>query len=543
MARDPVVAIRKFKRKRMTRRKGKANWINRKSVSKWLETHVWNAKRMKMIEKWGVKIALKRNQRSFRFMHRCSQTEAVLNDKSYNRVIEIVGKEHSITLMFDALVDPTIASPSSSKYIRGEREGKTFLHSPFCYPSKAVSPISFLWKSFKSDDDNMTVPETRTVWIFVHVSSYSRAIECITSAIGLLDLSDVKLDSAGPKLTRFELTGPKSHSVLVKALDLTKSFSESHSVWKLLEGLESPSTLHSGAVLGIEINDPRLRFPVSKNHPISKQSSDDIITVAQNWPSQLSISKIWEVEFRQNLKDTKSDEKSLQCRRQEQLIPGTPLEPLDTDSKIPLLLIRRSDIAGWVLILPEGWGMALWQSLIYSGARAGGLEDDQFFHFEAGLPCFPNDYYESESYLEEALQKSKDAFEKHNRKPKAKRVNYESLGIKEPFRPAFESLSDSSIVVHSPRVVHYINQNILSTYTQMIEKVHSEINLLIKHRNCFPRLNISLESSFVRILLTVSTHGLIKHNGHVYIPTSHDLQLSQEELLVFCFNWRIIVQM
>lgn len=516
----------------MVRRKGKANWLKRKSVAKWLETHVWNAKRMQIIEKWGVKMALNRNQRSFRFMYRCSQKEAAIHDASFIRVIELTGDEKSLISMLDSVSDPTIANPGSSKFLTGDREGRTFIHNPFAYPSDSVSPVSFLWKP--TDDASIK----RTVWIWAHISTLNSVRKTLEKACEILSSPDIIIKPLDSDLIRFELTGPKSHSILVKALNLTDNNSETHLIWEKLAALESSAQLPQSVVISLEINDPRLRFPVSRAPKLPFSSMDEAFSVIKDWPSGMAKSKIWNFEERQAISNLKASESDLNKRRQSNLIPGTPLEPLGSDPKIPIILIQRPDIEGWTLIAHKPWAMPLWQSLIYSGARAGGLRDVHSFHFEAGLPYFPNDYYECKAYEEEALLSAKEAEEKYNRKPISKRVNYSSLKIKSPFRPLFESLSSSRTVIHSPRLINYINQAIELPFSEMILKVHSQVLDLIKSRQCFNQLSFGInifESCFVRLKLTVIQYGLLYNNAHIYVPITNELQMNKSDLLVLTF--------
>jgi ribonuclease P/MRP protein subunit POP1 len=488
---------------------------------------------MKIVEKWGVKLALSRNQRSFRFMYRTSQKEAALNDMSYCRVIELTGPEASLAALLDATADPTVANPACKKYLSGEREGRTMLHETYAYPAGAIAPVSFLWKALS----DKSTSETRTVWIWVHISAYTQALDVFASAKKSMELgADVLINSLSKELIRFELTGPKSHEMLVKALHLTEREAVSHYTWKSLNTLESPAHLPPGTVLSLEINDPRLRFPVSKSPQTSeKVSKETLQELLQNWPVIDPTSDIWDQTAREQTSAQKSTEAVLNKRRQAHMIPGTPLEPLDTDPKIPILLINRTGIEGWVLIAPKGWAMSLWQSLVYSGARAGGLRDMHTFHFEQGLPHFPDDFPETQSGREELSVSTLLAKEVYERKPKAKRVNYESFDIDSPFGPDFSAISESKVVLHSARMAHYIQRSLHLPFKQMSETVFGDLSNLIKGRQCFPKLSLNpqyLENCFVRILLTVTQYGTIDHNAHIYFATPEILQLKPEKLLV-----------
>lgn len=62
--------------------------------------------------------------------------------------------------------------------------------------------------------------------------------------------------------------------------------------------------------------------------------------------------------------------------RSELLVPGSRLRPTPLQGRVPILLVHQpgkqvgcemsSWGAGWDLLLPKGWGMAFWVSLVGS---------------------------------------------------------------------------------------------------------------------------------------------------------------------------------
>ncbi len=139
------------------------------------------------------------------------------------------------------------------------------------------------------------------------------------------------------------------------------------------------------------------------------------------------------------------------------LIPGTPIQAKDKDDRIPVLLIQRSletpstgpnhshstqsnspSLHGWTLIVPSGWAMPFFSSLIFTGTRVGGQRERQTQSFAAGCSYFPRDYPGTESY--DIYSEDREFEEKSlwERKPPAKRPNYEKLGSRSPWRPDWE---------------------------------------------------------------------------------------------------------
>jgi len=146
-------------------------------------------------------------------------------------------------------------------------------------------------------------------------------------------------------------------------------------------------------------------------------------------------------------------ESKLNERRAQNLVPGTKLLALETDSRVPILLVQREGKphigrspgggssefeCGWTLILPRGWGMPFWKSFIFAGAKPGGTRERRSFHFETRQSCFPYDFPNTAAYVVYAENYGKEAETKYGRKPVAKRINYSKLGVQDPFAAAWD---------------------------------------------------------------------------------------------------------
>jgi len=68
------------------------NHARRQKQHHWLETHIWHAKRFKMIPKWGFKLAEYSRQRGVRAGYRAAAHQCTIYDCSYLCCIELVGK-------------------------------------------------------------------------------------------------------------------------------------------------------------------------------------------------------------------------------------------------------------------------------------------------------------------------------------------------------------------------------------------------------------------------------------------------------------------
>lgn len=300
----------------------------------------------------------------------------------------------------------------------------------------------------------------------------------------------VTVTSLKDTLVRFTLTGPESNAILSDALQIadlevrkstdsvTKGSSrrwwevfyvsgaaqevnrKQRELWESLRGVQSPGQLPAHCVIGLTVRDPRLLIP-DKKLRISEKP-DEVVESTFD-PAQvplpvMSVSPIWQPSVRSEVKQMKLSEQELNRKRSKNLVPGTPLDLGDDECRVPVLLIqnpgRQSSLAashgsghnllgcgnGWDLVLPGGWAMAFWVSLVYRGARAAGLREQDASLLEQSQLRFPADFPDTcaGEAMQQALHEQLEA--KYNRIPPAKRPNYVKLGTAMPFHFSWAQL-------------------------------------------------------------------------------------------------------
>ncbi|KAJ1565126.1 hypothetical protein HK096_004442, partial [Nowakowskiella sp. JEL0078] len=441
IAKDPGNP-QKFKSKKRKGIKKRAKNIGmefelRQRNKKWLETHLWHAKRMKMIDIWGFRLAHHSSDKSTRAIYRAAHQQCVLSDISYFSTIEIIGKQSEIIKALDHVCDPTYPSISSRRYLPGHRQGITIIYSSDSYPLEPIAPVSFFWKSTNSEFQNEDI--VRTLWIWVHPSAIELAKYCISLALSKnCEGSETTMSVLSDELLMFELTGPRSHAILQETLKVSDSC-RSLEFWNKLRNLQTSTSLSPGVIISLEIDDPRLTFPSKMKPRLAVSYLDEKIPVL--WPETLAVSNIWDSDVRSNLLTSKVSESAINEMRGVAAI-DIFAKPVQSLSKIPILLIQHGsrlygldkgltskDFGGWTMIIPKGWGTALWKSLIFSGARAIGMEERNHMLFESDVSTFPSDWPGTTAYSEWSKAQESSKRDEWEKKPPAKRMGINSNGL------------------------------------------------------------------------------------------------------------------
>ncbi|KAJ6512218.1 ribonucleases P/MRP protein subunit POP1-domain-containing protein [Mycena vitilis] len=481
-------------------------FLKRQRDKSWLETHIWHAKRMKMENMWGYRLAVTPTEKAFRPSHRASVHGSILHDASYQSIIQIQGPEKIVRTVLKNCCDLQGPGPGAKRFLPGARTTDTHIYEAAQYPFGLIGPATILWRPTPTPQNAQDAPRAsteptvvgsqkrakgkgkatetpsvsldpdtvhRTAWIRTHPGTSDKVFAALrTSASSVLDAArktgpqGAQLDSLGIELedlsgqiNAFEIMGPKSNQVLKGALSpvFQESREDFKQFWASMTDLQTSGSIPRGMIVGFEVLDPRLRFPPknAKSHPVSAST---II-----FPSAtLAQSDLWEESTRDSLRKPRYKKKDIDERRSKNLVPGTPLSPLRQDNRVPVLLIQRSvergaskdqALHGWTLFLPAGWSMPFFSSLIFTGTRVGGQRERQTQAFEAGTAYFPRDYPLCASYDEYASKRETEEQARWERTPPAKRANYARLGTRSPWRADWgvvlgieEPASDTALV-------------------------------------------------------------------------------------------------
>ena len=176
----------------------------------------------------------------------------------------------------------------------------------------------------------------------------------------------------------------------------TKINEKAHKAWEELKTLRSCGELPNGVILSLTTEDPRFSFPPPPAKLVlssadEKGGKDQHLAKTNliiNWPKDVAESDIWDEKIR-NFSGNKTKMNEISRQKKEKSYPHSYPGP-----SIPILLIQRDGGAqslsllpsnnnqkrkekqrittqsekefasGWSIILPKGWGMAYWISMV-----------------------------------------------------------------------------------------------------------------------------------------------------------------------------------
>lgn len=526
VAKDMLAIPKKRPSRRHRRRPSNLllEYEKRSSSKRWLETHIWHAKRFHMAELWKCKIAERRNDRGVRAAYRDSRKESLIIDISWLQCFEIVGSETDIIRAMELFIcNQTESSSVISDHHKGGRyEGETIFYKKGDNQNIPIANVKFLWRF------DLEPRVKRSILIWVHPSSGNELLDHFKDALNiskvenndnLLTNGTIDVIVRTKDFCRFKLIGPKSQSVLWSALkisDLECSYFNNfykynenemsavraqHVNWCNLKSTDAV-TFPSSGVHGLLVGDPRLNMPrkrIDSNH--GGIFSNYNHPTFHHFDPQLSFSSIWNEDLMTKLKEVK-----LSTHAMNELRSGSLLT--NYNPSIPILLLQNPGStnssgdpgygSGWDVVIPRGWGMAFWLGLIYRGARSIGLEELKRINYEAAHLPFPDFYPDSKSGKEFQLTAYQRLSSKYERMPRSKRPHYKKLKVQTPFHCPWQELCDewnAKASLHHVDQLNGNNEDIKTSDTKALEYFVIRDNKFLKEIDKSMRFKFQTEKS------------------------------------------------
>ncbi|KAL2331135.1 hypothetical protein Fmac_018716 [Flemingia macrophylla] len=348
--------------------------------------------------------------------------------------------------------------------------GSAMLHrlgAPF---SKPIAPVTYIWRpTFKqnmsTELNGRNHPTSfRHLWVWIHASAFEEGYDNLKIACQKeTEKSGISINcfSLEGQLAKLELIGLGAFQLLQKILHPVGSVSENHFQLKKHVAIEAESVsqnrnstilknedhFSTGALLSLNVKDPR-EFPWNRNVVQMESISTTSMCDAQETKckelaelegileenkdlSSLSWSKpegnlsniddLWYASTRGLMPPV--EDSVLSKEKHHERMVNFCLDDLDSgeansSAKVhhsrscPILLLKNDKKElniGFSVILPLSWVRAFWIPLISNGAYAIGLQEKHWIACEMGLPFFPSDFPDCNTYSR-IMEDKADAF-------------------------------------------------------------------------------------------------------------------------------------
>ena len=328
-----ATALTNHRRKRRRPVNIVAQHAHRQTKHTWLETHIWHAKRMHMLNAWGYRLARTTTDKGWRALYKAGLHLCTVCDVSYVSCVSVTGRENKIAEMMQRMgTDAGDGGVLNELYRGGQRQGELLLHHMGTHPHGLIAATQFLWRPKQSVSSS---DERRELWLWLHAAVFDEALTALRATAAQAECA---VDELRGELCRFELTGARCQQVLSRVLQSLPvdgadgaSAAGGNATWRLLceAGLRSSSSLPSSVVLGVTAAHPgtlkgkqRIKQPFSVTPtsssatpapsslssssilPSSSASSAQLVETLMRWPSDACRSALWDRDVRQRLTAT-----------------------------------------------------------------------------------------------------------------------------------------------------------------------------------------------------------------------------------------------
>uniref|UniRef100_A0A182MXF8 Uncharacterized protein n=1 Tax=Anopheles dirus TaxID=7168 RepID=A0A182MXF8_9DIPT len=379
-----------------------------------------------------------------------------------------------------------------------------------------------------------------------------------TGTVEVVELKDT--------LNRFHLSGPLSHATIAKSFrvfdlptqtepsrrtwvnDYTDStpryrkiLTHQSSHWAEVKDLTSPGELSPGEVIALLVQDPRLNRPKRRTKalpevPARYNFAQPVLPDVPQPRSLRSFSPIWDESIRNRIgEEMKTAHELNVLRATESLVPGEPCVSESHLQPLPLLLLQSPGSqdaqykrlgygSGWDVIVPAGYGLAVWQSFVLWGAKPVGQQELEMVALETG-----NDRTgvpDTEFGRQEAARKQSEALKKYFNRPNNKRINYTKLAIVSPFRCPWAQLVPEW---NRPKAVD-ARYFVLRDQEQL-----AKLNLALKRKFNIQSIGLPPDA-LVPVLITLKTRGNPGDNALICLPNRSDFRTNKQNRLASVYN-------
>lgn len=394
-------------------------YSTRQKNFKWLPSHIWHAKRAKMMKRWEWTIPNEPTQRCYRSISRSSRLRgAVIQDTSYFGSFVINGySKDAFEKIYQHISKITNNKVNYKKCTKNGISWEGYVYNL----DESNDPIGRITFVFIKDND-----DTLQVLARLHPSIYSIVYNQAVSAFEAIE--NLTVHDCKYSIGSIDITGPKSITALQSVFHNHSHISnEQFNTFMKLHKLNDLNTIPEGAIFTFNLSDPRFRTkPIIPTNPkLEYDDQLDIIMSLKNQKTNQINGDLLKPEIRAASYDNQMSLKELGKRRA--LHPGESIPIKETDSSICVMMIKSYE--KWTVLLPWFWVLPFWHSLTHvPHVTFGGFKQSEQLRLERGFLGWSDMVFTTNGYVLCELEKE-EAERKWNKRPKSKRMEYSKLKV------------------------------------------------------------------------------------------------------------------
>ncbi|GME78494.1 unnamed protein product [Ambrosiozyma monospora] len=430
------------------------SYSTRQMKFKWLPTHMWQAKRSKIVKRWGWNLVYTPTQKCFRNTSRMSRLKGCLAwDTSYVNTAILNchygdnenGDDEKIKVLKKIVGQLTNGAASRRKVMKVG----SFWEGYFQLDSEVLCHGQVFWNTVKSKSDEYSTGSVLQAVLRIHPSVYDQIMDHLlkeTADFEFLTLHDCKYSIGSIKLS-----GPKALSALQSLLyvqstsdNKQQKSNTSYKFWRQFANINDTTTLPSNIQFAFHVDDPRLVTRPLKT-PRRKTNANDlldsIITLKQSPSKAIDSNAMNNLLSFEGRHESYNKQASLkQLGRERRYNPGVPVNATHSSRCIPVIINKSTTAASaknttgvtsYEVIMPWFWIMSFWYQLMHiPHVLPAGLKQWHQLQFEKGVVCGTG-CTEDETFTRvgyaESLIKMQENERKWLRRPVSKRVAYDKL--------------------------------------------------------------------------------------------------------------------
>lgn len=383
-------------------------YATRQAKFKWLPTHVWHAKRAKMIKRWGWNLVNQPTMKCFRKTSRSSRDKGCIAwDTSFLNTVIVSIDSDDLDPLIKIVSLLTRGLAAKPNFTSGRKAWEGFLSDgdqPLC-----IGSVLFFQKQ---------------VMIRFHPSVHDRMITFFKQLVH--DRPEINFQDCRYSIGSIKVAGPKALSSL-QVIFHEANETPAYQIWRQLARLNDTSSMPEGFYFAFDIQDPRFNNEHSLPH-VNMEADDVLEAIFQvregKGVNSASLAKLLSIEGRTESYKNQSTLKQLGQRHAPER-SGQPIPVTANDPAVPICVVRRSD--SYDVIAPWFWILPIWYQLVHvPHLMIGGLKQMQQLSFEKcqlgvnDLAFTPQGYADGNVQLDENEMR-------YYRRPKSKRLRFDSI--------------------------------------------------------------------------------------------------------------------